>query len=98
MTGVVARPQSGATRGPEMPTMVWLVAGFGVWLAAVGATCALLRMAEGGSRRGGAPDKEVGGLVEPRIGAVVIDRREPRLATGTSAIAPGGPGRRRLRR
>src|SRR4051812_24943593 len=96
MTGVVARPESGAMRGPEMPTIVWLIAGAGVWLAAVGATCALLTMTKGAPRRGGPPD--VAGLVEPRSGAIVIDLREPRLARPTSAIAPAGPDRRRLRR
>src|SRR3954447_18764205 len=98
MTGVVARPQSGAMRGPEMPTIVWLIAGAGVWLAAVGATCALLRMSKEGPRRGGLPDSDGAGLVEPPIGAIVIDVREPRLASWTSAIAPGGRDRRRLRR
>src|SRR4051794_3364457 len=96
MTGVVARPRSGAMRGPQMPTILWLIAGAGVWLAAVGATCALLSMSTAGPRRGGPPD--VAGLVEPRIGTIVIDLREPRLAGWTSAIAPVGRDPRRLRR
>src|SRR3954454_20058956 len=80
-----------------MPTIVCLIAGAGVWLAAVGATCALLSITKEGPRHGGLPDNHVAGLVEPRIGAIVIDRREPRLARRTSAIAPGGRDRRRLR-
>src|SRR4051794_8807075 len=75
MTGFVSLLQSGANRGPEMPTTLWLIAAAGMWLAAVGATCALLTMTKIGPRREGPPENDAAGLVEP----------------GISAIAPGGP-------
>src|SRR3954468_16557296 len=98
MTGSLARPQSRPIRGLVMPLIVWLIAGAGVWLAAIGATCALLAMSTRGPRREGLPDNDAAGLVEPRISAIAIDVREPGRARRTSAIAPGGPDRRRPQR
>src|SRR4051812_3635872 len=94
-----------------MPTIVWLMAAAGAWLAAVSAACMLLRVAKradadadaaaGGDARGprwrGLPENDAPGLVEPRISAIARGVREPRLARATSAIAPGGPRPRRLR-
>src|SRR3954451_23982458 len=65
MTGAVSLLQPGANRGPEMPTTLWLIAVAGTWLAAVGATCALLTMTKRGPRRQGPPDNDAAGLVEP---------------------------------
>src|SRR3954469_22026734 len=81
-----------------MPTTLWLVAAAGMWLAAVGATCALLTMTKRGPLREGPPENDAAGLVEPGISAITLDVREPGLARGTSAIAPGGPDRRRPQR
>src|SRR3954447_17140483 len=80
-----------------MPTIVWLIAGASVWLATVGATCALLTMNKRGSCREGLPNNDAPGLVEPGISAIAINRREPRLARRTNAFAPGGPDQRRAR-
>src|SRR3954451_15658706 len=98
MTGSVARRRSGAMRGLEMPLIVWLIAGAGVWVAALGATCALVAISTRGPRRRGLPDNDAAGLVEPRISAIAIDVREPGRARRTSAVAPGGPDRRRPHR
>src|SRR3954470_17429819 len=95
MTGAVARSPSGAMRGPGMPTIVWLIAGTGVWLALVGATRARLTMTKGGAPRPGLRNHDAAGRLEARLGAIAIDVREPRLARATSAIAQGGPGPRR---
>src|SRR4051794_18382052 len=76
MTGFVSLLQSGANRGPEMPTTLWLIAAAGMWLAAVGATCALLTMTKIGPRREGAPENDAAGLVEPGISAITIDPPE----------------------
>src|SRR3954471_24193304 len=100
MTGFVSPLQGVANRGPEMPTTLWLIAA-GMWLAAVGATCALLTVTKRGPRRQGPPDDDAAGLVEPGIEALTIDAREPGVASATSAtsaIAPGGPDRRRPQR
>src|SRR4051794_37584211 len=78
-----------------MPTTLWLIAAASMWMAAVGATCALLTMTKRGSRCDGPPENDAAGLVEPGISAITIDVREPGLA---SAIAPGGPDRRRPQR
>src|SRR3954454_16886597 len=101
MTGAVSLLQPGVNRGPEMPTTLWLIAAAGMWLAAVGATCALLTMTKRGPRRQGPPDDDAAGLVEPGIEALTIDAREPGVASATSAtraIAPGGPDRPRPQR
>src|SRR3954471_15731363 len=96
MTGSVARPRSGAMRGREMPTIVWLTAGAGVWLAAVGAPCALLTVAKcadapaeddrelraPGSRKRHA--NHALDLVVPRVGVIPVAVRQPRL--GASPI------------
>src|SRR3954453_10127909 len=95
MNGVAAHPQSRPVRDQEMPLIVWLIGGAGVWLAAIGATCPLLAMSKRGPRCEGLSDDDAAGLVEPRISAIAIDVREPGLATRTSAIAPGRPDRRR---
>src|SRR3954451_19524508 len=98
MTGVVSLLQPGVNRGPEMPTTLWLIAAAGMWLAAVGATCALLTMTKRGPRRQGPPDNDAAGLVEPGTSAITIDVPEPGRASATSVIAPGGPDRRRPQR
>src|SRR4051812_31740587 len=96
MTGVVARRRSGAMRGSSDAAH-----------RVVDSWCR--RMAGGDRRdvrapghvhawtspRGGLPDNDAAGLVEPRISAIAIDLREPALARPSSAIAPGGPDRRR---
>src|SRR3954447_9822057 len=109
MTGSVARPRSGATRGREMPTIGWLLVGVGVWLAGVGATCALLtatKRADAGAAAGRharelrgprLPSNDAPGRAEPRLGALAVGVRAPALAAAMRAIAPRGPGARRLR-
>src|SRR4051812_10402007 len=109
MTRSVARRRSAGIRGRELPRIVWLMAGAGVWLAAVGATGALLTVggrADGaagagrdvrGARRRGPPKSDAGGLAELRLGAIAVDVREPQLAARIGAIAAGGPDRRRQR-
>src|SRR4051794_15902989 len=67
MTGLVARRRSGAMSGLEMPLIVWLIAGAGVWFAALSAMCALLAVLKRGPRCGGLPENDAAGLVEPRI-------------------------------
>src|SRR3954451_13585065 len=108
MTGQVARRRSGARRGREMPTIVWLMAAAAAWLAAVGATCVLLTAAKradaagaadgeaGGSRGRGLPGDDATGLVEPRLSAIVVAVLEPGRARPMSAIAAGGRRPRRL--
>lgn len=93
-----------------MPTIIWLITGAGAWLAAVGATCALLTVTKRadadadagrdarGPRNRGLPKNDAAGLAQPRISAIAVGVREPGLATPMSAIAPGGPDRRRPRR
>src|SRR3954452_25243751 len=98
MTGAVSLLQPGVNRGPEMPTTLWLIAAAGMWLAAVGATCALLTMTKRGPRRQGPPDNDAAGRVEPGIEALTIAAREPGVASATSVIAPGGPDRPRPQR
>src|SRR3954471_4039726 len=98
MTGVVSLLQPGVNRGPEMPTTLWLIAAAGMWLAAVGATCALLTMTKRGPRRERPPDNDAAGPGEPGSKALTIATRGPGLASGTSAIAPGGPDRPRPQR
>src|SRR4051794_1788232 len=110
MTGRSPAPRSGGLRGREMPTIVWLMAGAGVWLAAVGATCALLTMtkradaaaeadrAARGPRCWTLPTNDATGRAAPRVGAIAVGVREPRISAPVSAIAAGGPDPRRLRR
>src|SRR3954470_24975141 len=93
-----------------MPTIVWVMAGAGVWLAAVSATCALLTVAKradaaagagGDARRPGCralPENALGGPGDPAISAIVVALGAPALAGRMHAIAPGGPDPRRLRR
>src|SRR4051794_27634677 len=91
-----------------MPTIVWLTAGAGVWLAAVNATCALLTVAQrAGAAAAGAhargpdcralPARDAAGLVGPP-GAVLGGVREPALAGRMRVIASDGSDRRRRRR
>src|SRR3954453_23784392 len=92
-----------------MPTIVWLTAGAGVWLAALSATCALLtvaKRADAAAAAGrdtlspgcrGLPEKTAAGPIEPP-GRIVVGVREPALAGPMRAIAPDGPDRRRRRR
>src|SRR3954471_6708638 len=76
MTAVVSLLQPGVNRGPEMPTTLWLIAAAGMWLAAVGATCALLTMTKIGPRRDGPPENDPAGLVEPGISVIAIEAPE----------------------
>src|SRR4051794_27021694 len=86
-----------------MPTLVWLLAAVGAWLAAVCAICMLLTVAKRADARlhtpprlraelgaGGLALTDASGLSRPRIGAIEFGVREPPLAAPTTAIAAGG--------
>src|SRR3954468_18938483 len=109
MTGSLARPpRSGGLRGRKMPTIVWVMVGAGVWLAAVGTACGLLavtkhadaaadaRQDARGIRYRGVPENGATVLVEPPVGAIAAGVRESRIAARVSASA-GGLDPRRLR-
>src|SRR3954454_20426669 len=89
-----------------MPTIVWLIAGAGVWLAAAGAICMVLTVAKRAdaaadgdwdasrARRRERAGHDPASLLGPPISAITVGAREPGRTRPISASAPGGPGPR----